>query len=582
LVCVAVFGISYRVVLTLAMPVGYDEIYDLSLGLLAMRESPVAFLFSVPIERAAAAAPFWWWLQAVPVGLFGDVSLASLRVVPFLLGVATLAIAYFAARRRFGPRVATMFCGLAACSDVLGFANSRGEFAESLMVPLVIIATCAVALAERGFIRGLAWMGLMLTSVGKAILIIGLSCVAEGAAAALAPRLRQRLMARLAIPMSLAVSLTLFWLIPAQVVHRRHGFDHAAGHYNSVFSLIYDVTFRYTAVKEHVTGSSRDAVQVWLDGRVWPLTVLSAGPILAGAVLSLNRIVAGLRRRRSIEPIPLERNNMSALRGGHATRAHRDGLLTARLSMQAGLLAWTLLGVGILLFRGTAGSRFHLLYLPAAWLLAALNVVPWVRSLAPTSAAILGGAWIALTWAALGWESWTAASFDVPRALALAVPIAALSVFGVLIALRAGLSAARCLAVLGLASAIGLSVWAGPARWAPLAQNDSEPMCRSSSLRRLDKAPVDGATPAERGGNYYTFLAHYFLSTDQFERAEHYARKAVDAGPRDATNWMYLGLVYDALGRPADERRQVWRKALDFKPDSELLRARLEAVGDRK
>ena len=52
-------GLFYRGYLTFILPVGYDEVKVIAVGLEEMRESPGKALIEVPIRRSSAMTPLW-------------------------------------------------------------------------------------------------------------------------------------------------------------------------------------------------------------------------------------------------------------------------------------------------------------------------------------------------------------------------------------------------------------------------------------------------------------------------------------------------------------------------------------------
>jgi hypothetical protein len=62
-------GGAFRLYLAATLPVGYDEIFVMGLGLDAARESPADILLEIPLTRSTALAPLWWWVQGVSAGL---------------------------------------------------------------------------------------------------------------------------------------------------------------------------------------------------------------------------------------------------------------------------------------------------------------------------------------------------------------------------------------------------------------------------------------------------------------------------------------------------------------------------------
>ena len=131
-------GLFYRGYLTFILPVGYDEVKVVVVGLEEMRESPGKALIEVPIRRSSAMTPLWWWIQYSCTAGGRAISLLTIRIAPVLLGVMTLLVGYRVCAARWGRSTGVVFAAWLALSDVLTFTNSRGDFAESLMVCLLV------------------------------------------------------------------------------------------------------------------------------------------------------------------------------------------------------------------------------------------------------------------------------------------------------------------------------------------------------------------------------------------------------------------------------------------------------------
>lgn len=552
-------GILYRIALAFRMPVGYDEIFDLSLGLLRMRDTAAGLWVVAPIEKAAALAPLWWWVQWIPVRLTGELSLAAIRIIPVTLALAMLPMAWFAARRRrvygdftprasFDRRTAFVFLALIAWSDIVAFTCSRGEFAEPLLLLFLIPCVARVGSLDRGIARGGLWCGLLLTHLGKGMFAVGLNVFAELVIIALTRRHFARRMRALLLSGGIAIFAVGIWLIAVQVHYSNRPIPHAVGTFESVTSLVRAITLEYPKYKEHVTGSVRDALQIWLDARAWPLSVLST-PILAYAAIVV--LVDVFRRARARLP------------------------LNSRQLKIVGLLVWSLAGVALVALRGTAGARFHLAYLPALWLLAA-NILATTR--AANYPRFIALSLIASIWFGLGfgWSSWTDLEMNFSRAALtaglVAASAAAVLSLGCSINWQPRLSAVWAAAVIALPAAI----LAGPLAWAPAAENGAEPMYGSKAQRALDAAEAPWRVVyAEPSANLHVYLSHYFLTQKDLQSAEHFARRAILRDDYDKIAWFYLGLILDAQSRPLDERLAVWKKAADLSPESARIRDRL-------
>ncbi len=614
--CVGAFvvlGIAYRLMLTILLPVGYDEVFVIAVGLLEMDASPEALWVEVAMEHSSGTAPLWWLTEYLVYRLAGEISLWGLRIAPVLFGIALLPLLYVSARRRFGRRTALWFVALAAGSDALAFGGSRCDFFEPLLLLFLVPLVCRVGGRERGVVRGLLWAGMGLTFFGKALFVIGLSALAEVVILTLVPGGRVKRLGSLAVSSVTAAAPLLLWFGLAQSHYAGRTIEHEATQANDVWSLVASLTLDYQKTKAHVTGTPRDAAQVWLDGRVWPLTALSIGPLLAGLVVfgwhGLAKRGRGWHLRGTggsgangrsgatgcssatgglSASVVRQRTGRQAARGTRrrsttawlrqtVTPPNQCGWPRRRVAM-AGLLVWVVAGAGVIISRGTAGARFHLLYLPALWLLAglALSAIRWNRYVPVVKITALSLTAVALT---LGWHHWTDARWSARLALSCGLVMIVTAMAALATAYICRVSASRALASVFIVSAIALASYAGPARWAYSVE--FEPMYGTKSLSQLDAYRSGaGPPPSPRRETVYLLLANYFLSPEHLDlqQAERFADLAVRDRPDDATSWFYLGLVYDEQDRPLEQRRQVWQKALQLKPESELIRRRLGAV----
>ena len=486
-------GAAYRLCLTSQLPVGYDEVFVMAVGLEEMEALGAPGWIEIPIRRSAAITPLWWWAQYVASHLAGGISLATMRVLPILLGFAAMATAYLCARRRFGRRVGIVFMGLIALSDIVAFTNSRSEFSESLALLFLIPLVCWTGGEGRSVTRGLLWLGLIMTGLSKGVFVIGLCTLAELVIVAAVRGARARRIGGLAISLVIAAIPTTAYLVVASRAFADRGvIQHDAISPTGVMELITELTFRYSTIKAHVTGGVRDAALVYLDVGIWPVTALTGLPLLAGFLVAC----------------------LPALRQGRKRNARTD-------VTRIGLCVWVSVGLCVILARGTAGARFHLLYLPALWLLGALWLGPRMRR---PSAKWVAGASLAV---------W-------------------------------------CVAVLA----------AGPLIWARFSR--FEPMYGSDELKLLDdfRAGRTGAPdPIDR--TLHIDMANYHLRAEgddrgrldrrwHLERAVHHARKETERAPADARAWFYLGESLRQSGASVDSVCEAWRESLRIKPNDAL------------
>ncbi len=572
-------GVAYRVALTARLGVGYDEVFVIAVGLLDMEASSAARVVETPMTRSSGTAPLWWWVEYAAYRAAGEVSLTALRAAPAALGLAALPLGWWLVRRRFGRRVAGVFVALMACSDVLAFLNSRSDFFESLMMIFMLPVVASAGARQRGWLRGLLWAGMALTFLGKAIFVIGLCGLAELVATACAPAQRLARLKSLVISTMVAAAPVMAWLLFAQAHFAGQPIVHEATTAGSVWELVRSLTADYAQTKAHVTGTWRDALQVWLDGRVWSWNVLLIVPAITAVVWAARGTLRGLRSGGGAKACGWPRRRVAALT----------------------LAVWSVVGLAIIASRGTAGARFHVLYLPALWLLIALALssrglrrrlinVPWLLAAGVVPAATLA------------WLSWYERAWSLAAFAGWAVVIAGLALLAFWSRSRPPTGTLprrgdirRCVGGGALvAGLVGLALWTGPLRWAPFAE--FEPMYGpdggTKSLKTLDaltSGRVDDV--AARRETVYLLLANYYYTRHlsgkplkyidrPLEMAERFATQATLDRPADEAGWFYLGLVYDAQGRSAEERRSVWRRALELKPDSARIHERLDAVRD--
>jgi hypothetical protein len=327
---------------------------------------------------------------------------------------------------------------------------------------------------------------------------------------------------------------------------------HEAVEASSVFSLAATLIVDYARVKAHVVGSALDAALVYLDARVWPVTAMSA-PILMVA------LVVGAGRGRRV------------FGGG---RARRDVLRLA-------LVICAVVGAVVVIGRGTLGGRYHLMYLPAAWMLGGL----WLggRPRRWSRGALLGLLlwWAAYSAVACSWLDWDAGVVSEGRALA-ALPVLMVIAGGVWLGYRRATRSRRAAVGLTLATlAVAAAVVAGPVQWAAYAR--FEPMARSQEMALLDGYWTGRtARPAPTGRTLYIDLANYYLTVEPETKrniawAVHYARLETKRVPDDARAWAYLGEALFRAGAPVDEVRAAWERSLELERNAKL-RERMERL----
>ena len=174
-----VAGAGLRIAYAVRCGVGYDEVFVMGLGLDELFGSWRAFFIDVPIRRSDGITPLWWWVQAIPKAVMGHLSLAGLRAVPVILGIATLVLTWRVALPRIGRGPTVILIALAAVSDVLAFSNARGEFAESLLLMVALPAACLIGQPQRFRLKGALWLVLLMTHLGKGLFLVAGLIVAD-------------------------------------------------------------------------------------------------------------------------------------------------------------------------------------------------------------------------------------------------------------------------------------------------------------------------------------------------------------------------------------------------------------------
>jgi hypothetical protein len=548
--CIAM-GAVLRVALAVRCGVGYDEVFVMGTGLEELLTSARAFFIDVPVRRSDAITPLWWWLQAVPSAVLGQGSLISLRVLPVFLGVATLVLVAREAPRRLGRPSAAILLLIVTTSDVVAFCNARGEFAESLLLLLLWPALFRVGDPQQPIRKGLLWLLLLMTHLGKGLFLLAGLGAAEMVCLA---SLRQRTSATRSLATSLAVAVVpvVAWLFLVQTVAFAAGpVQTDAGEVSSVWNALIRITTGYQATKEHMVAGPFAATQVYLDGMVWPGAVLWTVPLLAGAAAALAPV----------------------FRGGWRGR---------RRALAAGLVPSVAAGAGLVIGGGLVGARFHLLYWPALWVMAAMGLQRMWRRREHEFLIFVALAWPLHAAVALSWRSW------IDRTLGLnAIGIGLGVVILAAVILLARTTQRRrpppprhsrqVVGVFLLAIvATGCLAGYGPVAWGPAARfepmDTTKPTLELHLLAGIDAYRGEGQPwPTPHGRTLYSDLAHFHLSRadrqpHDVERAIAYLRRELRDRPDDPRAWFYLGLAYQAAGAPVAQVRQAWQRSYALNP----------------
>jgi hypothetical protein len=352
-----------------ALPVVFDEVCVMAYGISRMLDGSLKTLaFEVPIAVSNGVTPLWFWIQAGPAVLFGATSKAGLRLLPSLLGLGTVWLTHRVAGALHGGRAAIVAGVLAAVSSPYLFANARGEYSESLLVPLVLLLYRDLTAARASSLspRSALWVALCLfTYLGKGVVIwaaytvcVGLLClVARGfgprSSGSLGSFRRATSFSWLRALVLIAVPLLApaGWLVLAQWALFRTGEPLLTelGPVRDVWTNVRRLTLGYgVETQASMVAGWREALYVYTDSAAWPTLCLIAVPA-AAAILS---------RARDLWP--------------GLSRADRPAMGSALVP-----LVLVVTPLAAILAKGALDVRFHLLYLPVLLIEAAAAIVAW-------------------------------------------------------------------------------------------------------------------------------------------------------------------------------------------------------------
>ncbi len=578
-------GGSFRLAIALRSAVSYDEIYVMGDGLEQLAQSSRDFWVDVPLRRSNAIAPLWWWLQAIPSTFGGIVSLAGLRLLPVLLGTATLVLTWFVAAHRFGRRTALILLAIVALSDVHAFTSARGECVETLLLVAALPAACWIGDWRRPTRKILLWSILPLSHLlkGGAILamilageIIFRACVKPTGKSV--PHGRSATWWAIVAAGFCAFVPIGVWLVIANATVFADGPVVAdAGRFENLWQYIAGLTTGYSATKAHMVASAWDSAMIFFHGRVWPFTVLTCVPIATGIGLGVARIF----QRRVPHPRSSEGGGRPAAPVGLGARTERTALVLS-------LLPWCVVGPFLVLGRGLVGSRFHLLYLPAWWLLASLA---WgrPRTVRRVALVVIACVWILHVAAGFSMTSWSNLDWRMELvSVETWVPLAFVFL-AMAILVRARFLQARSLraVAVGVTMMLGAVIVSthGPIAWGPAARFEPAPGPpvgdRPTFLSELETAWTrDHRYPPADPASFWVYMANAHLKRPDAAAADaewaiRYADAAVHRNSADAQAWAYLGFASRSAGRPKDEIRRAWKRSYELRPDprlSDLLR----------
>jgi hypothetical protein len=553
---VIALGAAYRLWLAATLPVGYDEVFVMAVGLDDIRSSGTTtrlmeMLFFLPIRRSNGVTPLWWWVQYPSEFIGPAISLFALRVMPVTLGLLTPPLTWFLFRRRIGRGPAAILVTFVAACDILSFCNARAEFTESLLVPLTLIAVSRVGRPNRPVLCGAVWFAILMTHLGKGLFIVTALIAAEAVALWLARPPTRRSLHRYALSIGTGVLPLVLWL--AVVNHFVFAGDPIRTDYRpeegvtSIVDAVRKLTIDYPRTKQAMVAEPFDALEPYLDAVVWPTTAITGPWLLVACMVA-------------------------------ATDAFRRPQRLGRRRRAAAALAVTaLVFATIMILRGTCAGRFHLMYLPLAWTAAATTL--WrLRRISHNSVMyVFVLSWLIVVAFTCAWKDWHARTLSASRWLVAAVCVVPASV-----ALWLGMwfvprvrrlgTPIVYLALCGVGVVIAGPVFWGPwARFEPFRSGDPEqPNLELVALDDYRSGRKD--FPEPESGTLTLYLANFYMVGDRnLTRALYFSELAVERDPDNPRSWYYLGEVYRRAGRSAEDVDRSWSVAVRLDPENEKL-----------
>ncbi|MCP5024534.1 MAG: hypothetical protein GY930_22570 [bacterium] len=361
-----VMGLGLRWIALQQMPVVADEISVMGVGLAkaSISESPRGLLFETPLAISNGITPLWFWLQALPAWLFGETSKLGLRTVPVLLGLFSIVLAQRVSLRMFGSRSAWFASLSMAALGLVLYNNVRGEFSESLIIPLLLLMLSDLYPDNEDKplrLRVALWPALILfTYLGKGILVWIAYCVTlvlVWGLGRMGLRKPTRLSpTRLFMLVVLPLVPSLLWMGIAQIV-LFSGVDSLRtdfGIVDSVWEAARKLTIGYgTEVKQFMTADWYDTLYPFTDFSIWPIAGLLAPALIAAPIMAVRDGFRALQERTE----------------------QSSGLALERALLPLAVCVPTFV---LLVYKGTIGARFHLLYLVPLLPYAAFMIDRWL------------------------------------------------------------------------------------------------------------------------------------------------------------------------------------------------------------
>ncbi len=380
-------GLVYRVEALTSFPVVHDEMEVIARGMSQSLESGhlLEILFRTPVTNSNGITPLWWWIQLPSSWLFGETSKLGLRLLPLILGLTGICLAYRAAQRLGGARSAWFAGLLYAVGDLILYTNSKGEFAASLIGPLALALLLDLLPrpdTTKPRVRIALWPALVLLSYfGQGVILWGSYAVYLGCSY-VTTRLRNQDETRGGFfPMVGLILLplvpSLIWMLAAQAILFDTGSPLLTdiGPVSSIWEQVSKLTWGYgTVVKPYMVGGWRDALYVYTDFKVWPTLALITVP---GIAMLAQRGLRVARRLLGGEPGPIATDLIA--------------------------ICFIVPALSVLLAKGVVGARFHLLYLAFGLPFVAVAIDDWLDLLERGRA----GAFACFAVVECLWVAWT-------------------------------------------------------------------------------------------------------------------------------------------------------------------------------
>ena len=542
-IAVLLLALVYRLAAILFFPVVFDEVQVMAFGLAKPLSAgePWSLVFEVPLTVSNGITPLWYWAQALPAWLFGETTKLGLRTLPLLLGLLGVWLCCRLGARLRGRRGALLAGVLCALQSPLIVVNARGEFAESLLVPLALLLLLDLQRPAEGGpirLRAALWPALALfTYFGKGLLLWGSYALFLTAVFWLDRARPEKAngFGRTVGLMLAPLLPSLLWLLGAQRALFRDGAGVVTdlGRVSSVAESVRRLTLDYgTGPTRFMAAGWREALFVYTDFSVWPSLALLAVP----AALALGGLALRLARAFPRDRVETE-----------------SALLPLCLAVPS---------LVVLLVKGALDARFHLLSLAVLLPYLAVVLDDWIRLLEQArflpflAWGLLEGAYVSWT---MG-RSWPLAAMLAPT----------------LVAATAGLVRSRRLSATSIVGALAVIVlslsnaFAGPLVWGRIWAWEPSPVASERPRPVADFPNAD------------LQLAECVAAREGTEQARAFFLRALDRHPDDRAT---MASASEHLLRAGREEASLLvgrlNEYLRRHPDDEEARHNLERAFDR-